>query len=142
MKKNSKKLRIVLVILSVLIIFCAVIAILEVNSRKLSKEDEEVYSKLIGVKWTRNDSGDNEILHFSENEDFGYYYSSGSPVGKFDLYDKYVLKKSGKIQLNGKVFFIPTRKSIKVISVSEDKLEMEINGKRREFVREGANIND
>lgn len=112
---------VVLLVVAILVVFCT-------SNKNLGKE-------FIGHEWADG----SEIISFSDNGEFGYYDNSGSPVGNYDLCDKYTYSsKTGRIKLSCDNFFAVLFKNIKVVECDGMVLKLRING----FVKKFSLITD
>lgn len=119
--KENKRLKILLIILAILI----VIAIL-VNT--LIPKVEFMYNFLKGTEWTLEKDDINESIYLYENGDFSYINNkTGENVKEYDSCTKYELIKE-YIKLD-------CDKEIKIITSSDEKLYLKLDGKVKIFTK-------
>ena len=123
---------IVLILIAVFLTGCG-------NSKeKLQKTDysEYLFSDTV---WTRNGENDIETIVFKSDGRFSYYCSCGNPVNDSDMCESYTYNDETKeIKFN---CFETTEEmitSIKIVKITEKKLELDFNGEIRKFEK---NIN-
>ncbi len=118
MKKN-KRLIILLIILVILIV-------LAVITNTYYPKDEFSYTFIRGEEWIINDAENNETLYLEENYKFIYYDNkTGETVKDYE--------KCSTYELNGNKLKLNCDKVIKIISASDTKLYLKIDGKTKIF---------
>ena len=100
---------------------------------------EKDYSKYLfaDVVWTRNGENDIETLKLNSDGTFTYYCSCGNSVNDSDLCESYTYNdKTKEIEFE---CFETTEEmvtNVKIVSVSEEMLELDFNGEIRTFEKE------
>lgn len=86
------------------------------------------------ISWTRETDADIEYIRFSSNGDFSYYCACGSPVNDSDVCERYTYNEAKKeIKIKCSIPTKDTVKTIKVINVSENTLELDFDGEIKIF---------
>ena len=100
---------------------------------------EKDYSEYLfaDVVWTRNGENDIETLKLNSDGTFTYYCSCGNSVNDSDLCESYIYNdKTKEIEFE---CFETTEEmvtKVKIVSVSEEMLELDFNGEIRTFEKE------
>ncbi len=138
-----KKLLLLILSMSILLVGCEKKESLDnkdkenVNSNYKAPERKDVdYSEydFTKVRWTREVSGDSEVLTLYPNGDFSYYCLCGDPVNDSDLCEYYVYDDESKtITLGCEDTTSNMVTSFKIISSSKDKLVLDFNNEERTF---------
>lgn len=145
-RKTAKRVSVKMISMGLVVISLigAVIRIelYEIESRKITQEDEAMYKMLSETEWYRKVEDGYQTLSINEERKFSYlsyiddYESDGMKVRKVSGYKKYsnkcVYKKEGNIELRS-VYF---KKNIKIYSIDETTLRIEMNGEIKEFISE------
>ena len=91
------------------------------------------------VNWVRDSGHDLETLRFAADGSFYYSCACGNPVNDADLCEGYTYhEETREITLD---YVEPTEEmvtTIQILQVSDEVLELDFNGERRTFEREGS----
>ena len=121
------------------IILMLVVLLLTGCSNTKEEIQEQYYDEYLfaDVIWTRDSGDDIETIVFKSDGSFRYSCSCGNPLNDSDLCESYVYNDETKeIKLNCFETTEQTITSIKIVEVSEDRLELDFNGEIRKFAKE------
>ena len=121
------------------IISVLMLAVLFLTGCEEKKNIKIDYSEYLfaDVIWTRDSGDDIETIVFKSDGSFRYSCSCGNPLNDSDLCESYVYNDETKeIKLNCFETTEQTITSIKIVEVSEDRLELDFNGEIRKFAKE------
>lgn len=135
MNKNQKT---ALIIISIMAFILGLI-----ESYKLQQNiyNDTLPEYITSQSWERDNGSDIETIYFDKEGKFGYYCSCGSPVDYYDACDSYKYDvETNTIKL--KCLPVVKTTKIKIISSSEEKLVLDFNGEKREFITEYKHLID
>lgn len=119
--KENKRLIILLIILGILIVIAVIVNI-------LLPQEEFTYNFIKGTEWTITDDNESKTIYLYENNDFSYIDNqTGNVVSDFDTCTTY--------ELNSKNIKLNCDKEIKIITTSDTKLYLKINGETKIFTK-------
>ncbi len=102
---------------------------------------KERYPEIVTHSWERNTDSDTETIYFTNKGEFGYYCACGNAVDDYDLCDSYKFdRKTNTIKLKCLPGVDITR--IKVDEVTKNKIVLDFNGEKREFITEYKHLID
>ena len=123
--KDNKRLKVLLIILVVLIIITIIVNIV------LPKETT-TYNFLKGTEWVYEDDNDSVTLSLTETGSFSYLDNkTAKPVSGYEKCTTY--------ELNNKNVELNCDKEVKIITTSEDKLYLKLDGKTKIFNTKTSN---
>lgn len=101
-----------------------------------TKVDYSVYS-FVDVSWVRDSGHDIETIKFRADGSFSYSCACGNPVNDADMCEKYTYDdKTKEIKLDCFETTEETITTIKVVSATDETLELDFDGEIRKFTKE------
>ncbi len=137
----NKKQLIALIVISIFALILGIIDSVKRNITTYNDSLKEYDERIVSHSWERDGGSDIETIYFTEEGDFGYYCSCGSPVDYYDLCDSYKYdKETNTIKLQ----CLPGVKinELKIIEVTDTKLVLDFEGEKREFITEYSHLID
>lgn len=137
----NKKQLIALIVISIFTLILGIIDSVKRNITTYNDSLKEYDERIVSHSWERDGGSDIETIYFTEEGDFGYYCSCGSPVDYYDLCDSYKYdKETNTIKLQ----CLPGVKinELKIIEVTDTKLVLDFEGEKREFITEYSHLID
>lgn len=99
------------------------------------------YPEIVTHSWERENDSDIETIYFTKDGEFGYYCACGNPVDNYDLCNSYKYdQETNTIKLK----CLPGVKvtKIKVDEVTKNKIVLDFNGEKKEFITEYKHLID
>ena len=124
---------------SVLLFILLIVSVLLITGCKDKTPDPVDYSEyaFTDVSWVRDADHDTETIVFRADGSFAYYCGCGNPVNDSDLCEGYIYDhETQEIQFDCLEETDEMVTTIKIVSVSEETLELDFDGDIRTFTKE------